>query len=172
MHPMLAEWLARQEQTNFADLRGGEVRLRLPVREGVANEVLKRTVVASQSNLQDLTLAIGAANTLDVRVKPSMPFVPALTLTFVAEPQLRFTPSPTMALELKRQGLPAMIAGMLPMMQKRLPPEVTLTAERLTIDIGRVLEGRGLGRFVPFIKSGTFDSEPGVLWVTVGLAVD
>lgn len=172
MHPMLAEWLTRQEETSFADLRGGEVRLRLPVREGVANEFLKRTVVASQQNLQDLTLTIGEANALDVRVKPSMPFVPALTLAFVAERELRFTPSPTMALELKRQGLPALIVGMLPMMQKRLPPEVTLTAEGLTIDIGRVLEARGLGRVVPFIKSGEFESELGVLWVTVRLAVE
>lgn len=172
MHPMLAEWLARQDQTNFADLRGSEVRLRLPVRERAANEFLKRTVVAQQPSLQDLTLTIGEANALDVRVKPSMPFVPALTLPFVAERQMRLAPSPTIALELKRQGLPAMIVGMLPMMGKYLPPEMAMTAEGLTMDVGRILEGRGLGRLVPFIKSGELDTEPGVLWVSLRLAVD
>ena len=169
---MLAEWLARQDATNFADVRGGEVRLRLPVREGVANELIKRTVLAKQPSLQDVTLAIGAANALDLRVKPSLPFIPALTVPFVAERQLRFTPSPTIALELKRQGLPGLIAGMLPMMQKHLPPEVTMTAEGLTVDVGRILEGRGLGRIVPFITSGELETEPGVLWVAVRLAVE
>jgi hypothetical protein len=58
MDPLLTEFLAHQAQTNDADLAGTDLRLRVPLREGVINDLLARTVVATQPSVRALDVAI------------------------------------------------------------------------------------------------------------------
>jgi hypothetical protein len=177
MDPLLSELLERQLATGFADLAGTDLRLRLPVRESLVNELLARTVVASSSNIRHLEVAFGPANQLNVRVESSaIPLSPRLTLEFIVDRAVTLQPSPTIRLILQRQRVTRLLAIILPFVSGLLPPEVHWFSGALIVDIGSLLERNRddldvLIRLLPFVQSVELDSEPGRMWLNVHVHV-
>jgi hypothetical protein len=172
MHPFLEQFLTRQASSGAADLAGADARVRIPVREGVLNELLREMVVAGNASLRELRVTIANGNRLDVLVvSPKIPLAGRVTIPCVLDQALIASPSPAIRVQIVREGLAGYMAAMLPMASRFLPPEVTFSNGALTIDLGSQLAGRGLSWVVPFIKSGSFDTESGLLWLTLHLHV-
>jgi hypothetical protein len=171
MHPFLEHFLTRQKNTGAADFAGADASVRIPLREGVVNEFLSEMVVKRNSSLTALSLTIKAGNRLDVYVaSPKLPIWGEVTLPCTLDPMLIISPSPAVRVQIVSEGVAGyMIATVLPLVSRFLPPEVTLSAGVLTIDLGRQLASRGLAWAIPFIKSGSFKTESGVLWLTLDL---
>lgn len=173
MHPFFEQFLTRQTTTGAADLAGADARVRIPLREGVVNEFLREMVVAGNTSLRELRVTIAAGNRLDVLiVSPKIPLAGRVTIPCVLDRELIVSPSPAIRIQIVREGLAGYLAAMLPMAARFLPPEVTLTNGILTIDLGPQLASRGLSWAVPFIKAGTFETEPGLLSLTLHLHVN
>jgi hypothetical protein len=170
MHPFLEQFLARQVNTGAADFTGADARVRVPLREGVVNEFLREMVVAGNASLRELRVTIAPGNRLDVLVvSPKIPLSGRVTLPCVLDQALIVSPAPAIRVQIVREGLAGMMAAMLPMAARFLPPEVTYANGVLTIDLGSQLASRGLSWAIPFIESGSFDTESGLLWVTLHL---
>lgn len=173
MHPFFEQFLTRQASTGAADLAGADARVRIPLREGLVNEFLREMVVAGNASLRELRVTIAAGNRLDVLVaSPKIPLAGRVTIPCVLDQALIVTPSPAIRVEIVREGLAGYLAAFLPMAARFLPPEVTLANGVLTIDLGSQLASRGLAWTVPFIKSGSFETESGLLSVTLHLHVN
>jgi hypothetical protein len=173
MHPFLQQFLTRQATTGAADLAGADARVRIPVREGVLNELLREMVVAGHASLRELRVTIASGNRLDVLVvSPKIPLAGRVTIPCVLDQALIVSPSPAIRVQIVREGLAGYMAAMLPMAARFLPPEVTYSNGALTIDLGSQLAARGLSWVVPFIESGSFDTESGLLWLTLHLHVE
>lgn len=180
MHPFLEQFLTRQTTTGAAELAGADARVRIPVREGMLNEFLREMVVAGNASLRELRVTIAAGNRLDVLIaSPKIPLAGRVTLPCVLDQALAVSPAPEPAptpalavrVQIVREGLAGMMAAMLPMAARFLPPEVTYANGVLTIDLASQLAARGLSWAIPFIKSGSFETESGVLWLTLHLHV-
>jgi hypothetical protein len=170
MHPFLDHFLTRQATTGAADLAGADARVRIPLREGVLNDFLREMVVAGNASLHELRVTIGSGNRLDVLVvSPKIPLAGRVTVACVLDPALIVSPSPAIRVEIVREGIAGYMAGMLPIAARFLPPEVTVSNGALTIDLGPQLAARGLSWVVPFIKEGAFETEAGLLWLTLHL---
>ena len=170
MHPFLDQFLTRQVNTDAADFAGADARVRIPLREGVVNEFLREMVVAGNASLRELRVTIAPGNRLDVLVvSPKIPLAGRVTLPCVLDQALIVSPAPALRVRIVRDGLAGMMAAMLPMAARFLPPEVTYATGILTIDLGSQLASRGLSWAIPFIKSGSFDTESGLLWLTLHL---
>ncbi len=172
MPPFVDEFLARQLATRFADFAGGEIRLRLPLRQAVVNDILAQTVVASSNGkLRHLELVFGEGNRLDVRIESSaIPLSPRLTLEFVIDRTVSLNPTPAIRLVLQRQRVTRLLAIILPFVTGLLPPEVHWANGALVVDLGMVLERNGgvaLIPLLPLIQSVELESEPGLMWLNV-----
>ena len=173
MHPFLDAFLTRQLTTGAADFTGADARLRIPLREGVVNEFLREMVVAGNASLRELRVTIAAGNRLDVLVvSPKIPLAGRVTLPCVLDRSLIVSPSPAIRIEIVRGGLAGYLAALLPMATRFLPPEVTYANGALTIDLGPQLTARGLSWVIPFIEEGAFETEAGLLWLTLQLRAD
>jgi hypothetical protein len=170
MHPFLGQFLTRQVTTGAADFAGADARVRIPLREGVVNEFLREMVVAGNASLRELRVTIAAGNRLDVLVvSPKIPLAGRVTLPCVVDQALIVSPSPAIRIQIVREGLAGYLAALLPMVTRFLPPEVTYADGALTIDLGPQLAARGLSWAAPFIESGAFDTESGLLGLTAHL---
>ena len=170
MHPFLDAFVKRQLDTSAADFAGADARVRIPVREGVLNDFLREMVVAGNASLRELRVTIAPGNRLDVLVaSPKIPLSGRVTIPCVLDQALIVSPSPAVRVQIVREGLAGYLAAFLPMAARFLPPEVTLSNGVLTIDLGSQLASRGLAWAIPFIKSGSFETESGLLWLTLHL---
>lgn len=174
MHPFIEQFLTRQMNTGAADLAGADARVRIPLREGVVNDFLRAVVVEGNASLRDLRVTIAAGNRLDIHlVSPKIPLAGRLTLPCIVHPALIVNPAPAIRIDIVRGGAVGFMAALLPLVARFLPPEVTLApGGALTIDLGPQLASRGLSWLFPFIKAGSFDTEPGLLRLTLHLHVD
>jgi hypothetical protein len=172
MHPFLQQFLTRQASTGAADLAGADARVRIPLREGVVNDFLREMVVPRNASLRELRVTIASGNRLDVLVvSPKIPLAGRVTIPCLLDPVMIVSPSPAIRVQIVREGLAGYLAALLPMLARFLPPGVTLDGGILTIDLGSQLAARGLSWIVPFIKEGAFETEAGLLSVTLHLRV-
>jgi hypothetical protein len=172
MHPFIERFLARQVTTGATDFTGADARLRIPLRESVINEMLREMVVAGNASVRELRVTIAAGNRLDIHVaSPKIPLSGRVTLPCLLDPTLVTSPAPAIRVQIVREGIAGHLSALLPMAARFLPPEITLNGGVLTIDLGSQLAARGLSWVIPFIKAGSFDTEPSLLWLTLHLHV-
>jgi hypothetical protein len=172
MHPFVKRFLTRQVSTGAADLEGADARLRIPLREVVINEFLRELVVEGNASLRELRVSVATGNRLDIHIaSPMIPLAGRVMLPCLLDKALIVSPSPAIRVEIVREGLAGYLAALLPMASPFLPPDIKLTDGVITIDLGRQLVARGLSWALPFIKAGSFDTESGLLWLTLHLHV-
>jgi hypothetical protein len=171
MDPRLNDFLTRLADADYVALTGGDLRLRLPLREEVINDLLATTVVAAQPKIDALDVRIQEGNQLRLNIaSPAIPIISRLTVEFVVDRAIELSPSPTLRLFLVERGPTRWLSFALPFFASQLPPSVTRDGTTLIIDIRALLVEHGWDAIIPFTRSATFESERGVLWIDLHLA--
>jgi hypothetical protein len=171
MDPQLTAFLARLSEADYADLAGADLRLRLPIRERVLNDLLAATVVASNPKIERLEVQIVEDNLLRITVvSPAIPFASRVSVDVTIDREMTVSPSLTLTVFLVREGLARWLAVALPFVSSFLPPTVTRHDHAFVIDVGRILQEHGWGAVTPFIRSASLETERGVLWLSLHLA--
>lgn len=171
MDGLWQDLLAQQHASGFVDLAGARAELRIPLREEVVNDLLARVVGARWPQVSSCTLTIREQNAVAVRLRfAALALAPSVTLHLAVDPRLHFLPQPTVRIALARRGLSGWLAAARPLVRGALPPAVVWASDGFEVDVGALLTGQGLAWLVPFIVSGEFTTELGLIWVSLSLA--
>jgi hypothetical protein len=155
----------RQHASGFADLRGADAAVTLPVSERLLNEAIAE-VMPRSAPVRDLHVRPMADDRFAVRLRiGSSPLLPAITLTLSIERQPDFPTSPVLILRMERTGLLA-IAGPALRFLNALPAGIRVEHDRIYVDLLRLLEVRGLAHYLGYINELNVNTVEGALIVS------
>ena len=141
----------RQQASGFEDLRGAEASLTLPVSERLLNEVIAESLPPS-APVRELHVRPQAGDRFAVRARVgSLSWLPAITLGVAIDRQPDLPSSPVLILRLETSGLSA-LAGAALRFLNALPPGIRMEADRIVVDVAKLLDARGLGRYLAYVN--------------------
>lgn len=158
--------LVAERLRGFTGLAGTQVTATLPVHQAALDTVLGRA--AWPAPLEALGVEIGDANRLHVSAA-----VRVLGFRTQVRLQLRLAPSMEDGIvraSLDDGSLMASAVALLGPLLGRLPDGVALRGRQITVDVRRLAAQQGFEDVAGMVSAATFDSSPGVLWVTVRAA--
>jgi hypothetical protein len=169
-HPQrLRETFERLRDSGFAGLEGTAVRLRLAIDEPLANTLIAES--PRPSGVGAITVAFAAERRLHVRAKPSLPFLPPVTVTVEIDPAVVLTPTPSITLRMLREGLSSLAATALSAARSRLPAHVIATDDEIRIELAPLLARWDFGWVLAHLVAATVETEPGRLVLTIELRI-
>jgi len=143
--------LMRQQAAGFEDLRGADVSATVPISERLLNELIQESLPASVP-VRDLHVAPQAGDRFAVRGRfGSSPLIPSLKVTVLIHRQPDLPSSPALVLKLEMGALTA-FAGPALRFLDALPPGMHVDGDRIHVDLAKLLEQRGLGQYLGFIR--------------------
>ena len=170
----LNQILEQQRKNGFAGFRGASVKGRLPIREGILNDLIGESQAKkSGKSFRINRLSIWDNNilALNVTVEKWM-FSKTLTLELAIEPIIDFPRSPFLKIS------PARSLGLLgPVLDIalnaiNLPGAITVSAgQNISVNLKALLEKAGQAEIVPLIQGLGVTTEPGVLYLGFNLGV-
>ena len=171
---MMDRWL---EQL-MRDVRGGQATgiagTRIAGDVSIADRLLNDVIaekIGVERALREVTLRTEPGLTR-VAIKVARPsFLPPLSFVLSVERQPELPASPFLVLRIGMMPGVAALLGTGVSFLKILPPEFRLEGERLYVDIAALLNSRGYGWVLPYLRALTVSFEPGriVNRVEVGL---
>lgn len=171
MDPRLASLFAGLKAARFADLSGSEAYTVVKISERLLNESTA-TFLAGSSVVREIKLHPRAANQIDVQVKLAKPaFLPAFNVTLHVEQQPRLPDHPEVVLRLSGAGGLLRLAGPAIQSSGSLPPGISLTGDRVNVDVRHVLESHGHAEVLEHVEQMQVLSEDGRLVLAVQLRV-
>jgi hypothetical protein len=169
--PRLGALLSRLQATRFTDLAGSEAYTVIRIGEPLLNQAAA-TFLASSTIIRDATIHPRAANQIDVQLKLAKPaFLPAFKLTVHVEEQPQLPDRPELVLRLSGAGGLLRLAGPALGSSSALPPGVRLDADRVIVDVRRVLQSRGYGDLLDYVDQLQVLSEDARLVLAVQLKI-
>lgn len=159
------ELIAQQQQIGFADVAGSEGQATIRLNDRLLNQIisteLKRSTVIREVQVRAL-----AGDRLDVRlvlVKPS--FLPPINIGVLIERQPSLPDSPVLVLKLAGLGGFTRFAGPAAAFLNVLPSGVRMAGERVHVDVGALLQQRGLGFVLQHVDDLRVNTEEGAVRV-------
>jgi hypothetical protein len=141
----------RQQAAGFEDLRGAEASLVLPVSERLLNEAIASSLPPSAA-VHELHVKPQAGDRFAVRARVgSLSWLPTINLGVAIDRQPDLPSSPVLVLKLETSGLSA-LAGVALRFLNALPPGIRMEADRIFVDIAKLLDARGLGRYLAYVN--------------------
>lgn len=168
---LLEAQLERLHQSGWAGLSGSQASIRLVIDEALVNEVVADAIVSRQPGLRELQVGFGADNLVDVRVKPSGRFMPPVRLQLEVESTARLHPAPAIRLRIRKKGFSTVVASILPMVARALPPEVRLSGENVDVDLATLLARWELSWVLAWLIGLEIATVPGQLQLALKLKV-
>ena len=166
MDERLERLLRRQLDNGFADLRGAEAAITLPVSERLLNELVAEALPAS-APVRDLQIAPEADDRFSVRLRiGSSPLIPQLKIALSIERQPELPTSPVVVLKMESAGIMA-LAGPVLRVLNALPTGITVHEDRIHIDLRALADRRGLASFLDYLSELRINTLPGALVVTL-----
>jgi hypothetical protein len=170
----LNQILERQQQNGYAGFQGASIKGRLPIREGILNDlILEGQAKKSGKSFRINRLSILDNNilALNATVEKWM-FSKNLTLELAIDPIIDFPRSPYLKIR------PARSLGLLgPVLDIalnaiNLPGAITVTAgQNISVNLRALLESGGRTDIIPLIQGLGVVTEPGVLYLDFRLGV-
>lgn len=145
--------------TAFAGTRAaGE----LPLSDEVINAQIAARL-AGHPRIAELTVRAQEGDAVEVKVVPTGRFLPELTILarIVEQPDFPAHPQILMRWSVPGAGKLAMLAGPALAFFKALPPGIAMHGDRLVVDIATLLQSRGFGEVVGFIRQLSVHTRPG-----------
>jgi hypothetical protein len=162
----LLRLLRRQHASGFADLRGADVAITVPVSERLLNDAVAEWLPSS-APVRDLHIQPLAGDRFTVRLRiGSSPLFPPIKLSLSIDQQPSFPDSPVLVLRLQSSGLLS-LAGPALRFLNALPDGIRADHDRIYIDIPRLLEIRGLAHYLEYVETLTLHTEEGSVVVSI-----
>ena len=160
----------RQLASGFHDLSGADAALTLPVSERLLNEAIAEGM-PRPARVRDLHVKPLAGDRVAVRARiGSSPLIPALNLSLSIDQQPIFPASPVLVLKMETSGLLS-LAGPALRFLDGLPAGIRVEHDRIFVDVGKLLEVRGLGHYLEYIKDLSVNSVEGALVLSVRASI-
>ena len=136
------EWIGRlfrrQLETGFADLRGANAAVTVPISERLLNDILSEALPSSGA-VRDLHVSPKAGDRFQVRVRlGSSRLIPPIRLHVVIDRQPDLPSHAVLALRFEATGL-MVLAGPLLRLMNALPPGILVKDDRIYIDLRTAL---------------------------------
>jgi hypothetical protein len=170
----LNQILERQRQNGYAGFRGASIKGRLPIREGLLNQlILEGQAKKAGKSFRINQLAIRDNNILALNVTvEKWLFSKTLTLELAIDPIIDFPRSPFLKIR------PAQSLGLLGTVIEiaqtaiNLPGAITVSpGQNIAVNLKAVLESAGRADLIPLIQGLGVTTEPGILYLDFRLAV-
>jgi hypothetical protein len=145
---------------------GSQVQVTVPLRQAALDAALAQVVWPAP--VEALAVEIGDANRLHVTAAVRV-------LGFRTEVRLQLRIAPTMEdgivrIAIDDGSLLASAVALLGPLLGRLPAGVTLQGRQISIDVPRLAAQQGVEDLAGMVSTATFDTSPGVLWMSVHAA--
>jgi hypothetical protein len=162
----LERLLRQQLGSGFADLRGAEAAITLPVSERLLNELVAGAVPSS-APVRDLQIAPEAADRFSVRLRVgSSTLIPRLKIALSIDRQPELPTSPVLVLKVESAGLMTLAGPMLRLLNA-LPAGIALHDDRIHIDLRALADRRGLAPFLDYLTELRVNTVPGAVVMTL-----
>lgn len=166
MDERLERLLRQQLDSGFADLRGAEAAITLPLSERLLNELVAEAVPSS-APVRDLQIAPEAADRFSVRLRVgSSPLIPRLKIALSIDRQPELPASPVLVLKMESAGLMTLAGPMLRLLNA-LPAGIAVHDDRIHIDLRALADRRGLASFLDYLTELRVNTLPGAVVVTL-----
>ena len=151
---------------NFSDLKGLAVDASIPVPEPLINEVVE-TALKGNRNITDCQVSISGQNRVSIHLKTGLlPWPLNLKLRLDKSVDLRDSPKIRALLENN------LLLGTLGSFFKGLPSGISLSGNRVIVDLGAFLSKPEQKNFLDLIKSAEITTEEGKVILDVKLRVN
>ncbi|HEX7088271.1 MAG TPA: hypothetical protein VF198_18075 [Vicinamibacterales bacterium] len=170
MTPEITRLLELWRASTFRDFPGAQLELRVPFSDAVLNQIAAAVAARHERYVRSIGIAVGASNRIDVRVAIAQPrWLPPFTVPLFLHPELAFDPGPTVVAEVASglAGSAAQLAGTLGL---PLPRGVILSGRQVLVWLAELAPEGDARVFTSWIRSGHFETLPGVLWLTLQLS--
>ena len=169
----LNDLLSRYAGLTADDLRGTAFAGSLPLTNAVINTLIARRLAAGDLPVTSVKVVAQANDSLAAQVVARAPFVPPLKVLIAIERQPVFPDDPQLHLRWSLSGMGAFsaFAGPLLTVFKTPPPGVTVSGDRITVNVVDVLRGRGLGDLAAALRELELRTQPGMAVVRFSLAL-
>jgi hypothetical protein len=170
MDQRLVQLLARQLAAGFADFRGADASITLPVSDRLVNELIAEWTPPS-APVRDVRVRSYADNRLAVQLRiAAAAFFPPVSFTLKVDRQPDLPSSPVLVLRMGMGGLLSM-AGPALRFLNALPPGIRVDDDRVHVNLAELLEQRGLGSLLQALERLEITPSEGALVLTVRLAI-
>jgi len=162
--------LAGLQASGFQDLRGAEVSATVPISERLLNECIQETLPRSVP-IRDLHVSPRDGDRFDVRARlGSSSLLPPLKAAVLIERQPDLPSSAVLVLKLE-MGVLMSLAGPALRFLDALPHGIRLDRDRVHVDLAALLEQRGLGHYLQFIRRLEVHTAGGAVVATIDAGV-
>jgi hypothetical protein len=151
MHPRILELLQQELRDGFPGLAGSEVVATIPIADRIINELIA-SLIPEHGKVREVTIASEPGNLLSAKARLSGPsLLPSIPVTFVIDQQPEFPSRPVLGLKLSHPSkFVSMAFSTMPSMVT-LPPSLTVTGDRVFINIRQLLAERGLDSWLAYV---------------------
>ena len=163
--PSWVRILEELRASRFRDLAGARVTATLPFSEPLLNNVIAASLPRF-GTIREMTVRPQPHDRVGVRVKLARPeFLPPISATLVIERQPELPQAPFLVFRIT--GLPGLLALAGPFLSlgSKLPPEVRVEGDLLTVDLAALLGRHGYGEWLGYLERLRVTSEAGRLVV-------
>ena len=158
--------LRQQLDGGFADLRGAEAAVTLPVSERLLNQLVVETLPAA-APVRDLQIVPEADDRFSVSFRVgSSSLIPRLKIALSIDRQPELPTSPVIVLKMEAAGLMA-LAGPVLRMLNALPAGIVVREDRIHIDLRALADRQGLASFLDHVTELRVNTVPGALVLTL-----
>jgi hypothetical protein len=142
----ISRLLAQLQASDFQDIAGSRLSVRVPVSGALLNQVIADALRTMTAPIRSVEVRPLAGDRFEALVTTAMPFVPTLTVHIAIEQQPQLPQSPFLVLRWSFLGglggaIASRFAGAL---ERRLPPAVRLDGDRIVVDVAAMVR-----RFAP-----------------------
>jgi len=162
----LERLLRQQLDSGFADLRGAEAAITLPLSERLLNELVAEAVPPS-APVRDLQIVPEAADRFSIRLRVgSSPLIPRLKILVSIDRQPELPTSPVLVLKVESAGWMTLAGPMLRLLNA-LPAGIAVHDDRIHVDLRALADRRGLASYLDYLTELRVNTLPGALVVTL-----
>jgi len=171
MTSTIIQILQQERARGLTSLVGSRLSVSIPVREAFLNATVTR-LLERQSTVEALHLAMLPANRLDMTATARvLGFRKSLRLGLHVQPLIDATTGWTGTFAFAERSLVSWLIGMAAPLAGALPPGVTLNDNGIAVELPPLLSHFGAGDLVPHLSRITFETEPGILWVSAAIEI-
>ena len=167
----IVQILQQERARGLSSLTGSRLSASIPVREAFLNATVAR-LIARQSTVEALHVGILPANRLDVTATARvLGFRKSVSVGLYAQPLIDATTGWTGTFAFAERSLVSWLIGMAGPLAGALPPGVTLSDNGIAVELPPLLSKFAAGDLIPHLSRITFETEPGILWVSAALEI-